>query len=203
MQAAIEIMRPHFQRHGYSVPECSVTCGWPSKLGLSQKKRRIGECWTGKVSADKKAAIFISPILGEKVESEGDVLATLVHEVVHAVVGLKCGHRGDFPKCAKAVGLVGKMTCTTAGPELVEVMRGWSKDLGTYPHGVMRPGDADTNAPKKQSTRMIKCECEHCGYSVRTTRKWLEEAGAPICPLKGHGPMSFEIPDELQDKDED
>jgi hypothetical protein len=34
---------------------------------------------------------------------------------------------------------------------------------------------------KKQSTRMVKCECPDCGYIVRTTRKWLEE-GAPICP---------------------
>ena len=27
------------------------------------------------------------------------------------------------------------------------------------------------------------------GYTVRTARKWLETAGAPLCPVEGHGPM--------------
>lgn len=35
---------------------------------------------------------------------------------------------------------------------------------------------------KKQSTRMIKASCPECGYTVRVTRKWLDTAGAPICP---------------------
>ena len=36
---------------------------------------------------------------------------------------------------------------------------------------------------------MLKCDCEACGYTVRTARKWLEAAGAPLCPIEGHGPM--------------
>jgi hypothetical protein len=36
---------------------------------------------------------------------------------------------------------------------------------------------------------MLKCECSTCGYTVRTARKWLETAGAPLCPVEGHGPM--------------
>jgi hypothetical protein len=35
---------------------------------------------------------------------------------------------------------------------------------------------------KKQGTRLIKCECPECGYIARVTAKWLDEAGAPICP---------------------
>jgi hypothetical protein len=27
---------------------------------------------------------------------------------------------------------------------------------------------------------MLKCECLACGYTVRTARKWLETAGAPL-----------------------
>ena len=34
----------------------------------------------------------------------------------------------------------------------------------------------------QQSTRMVKVVCAGCGYTARTTRKWLDEAGAPICP---------------------
>lgn len=31
--------------------------------------------------------------------------------------------------------------------------------------------------------RLLKVTCPTCGYVVRTTRKWLETAGAPICPV--------------------
>ena len=34
----------------------------------------------------------------------------------------------------------------------------------------------------KQTTRMLKCECPACGYTVRTTRKWLDIA-VPTCPV--------------------
>lgn len=46
---------------------------------------------------------------------------------------------------------------------------------------------------------MLKCECATCGYTVRTARKWLETAGAPLCPLPGHGAMRHEPLDEDQD----
>jgi hypothetical protein len=47
---------------------------------------------------------------------------------------------------------------------------------------------------------MVKCECGDCGYTVRTSRKWLEESGAPICPCNKKS-MGFEIPDELDSDD--
>lgn len=36
--------------------------------------------------------------------------------------------------------------------------------------------DGETTAPRKQAARMLKCECQVCGYTVRTARKWLETA---------------------------
>ena len=43
--------------------------------------------------------------------------------------------------------------------------------------------DINPNAlgPKKQTTRMLKCVCSECGYVARTTAKWLETVGAPLC----------------------
>lgn len=40
-------------------------------------------------------------------------------------------------------------------------------------------------------TRMLKASCGHCAYTVRLTRKWLLDAGPPICPVDGgsHGAM--------------
>ena len=34
-------------------------------------------------------------------------------------------------------------------------------------------------------TRNLKVWCEHCGYTLRTTRKHLAEWGPPICPCRG------------------
>jgi hypothetical protein len=48
---------------------------------------------------------------------------------------------------------------------------------------------------------MVKCACEECGYTARTTKKWLEEAGAPICPCNKK-PMAFEMPEGEGSDDE-
>ena len=53
-------------------------------------------------------------------------------------------------------------------------------------------GVPSSSGPKKQGTRMIKlvCEisdCECGGYTVRTTRRWIE-TGLPLCPV-GHQMM--------------
>ena len=48
--------------------------------------------------------------------------------------------------------------------------------LGDYPHARL-----DLSSRKKQTTRMLKCVCKECGYVARTTQKWLESTGAPLC----------------------
>jgi hypothetical protein len=49
------------------------------------------------------------------------------------------------------------------------------KRFGPYPAGFL------TDNPK-QGTRMRKCECLVCGYTARVARKWITQAGPPICP---------------------
>lgn len=50
--------------------------------------------------------------------------------------------------------------------------------------------------PTKQSTRLLKAVCQanqdgqQCGYTVRVTRKWVDQLGAPPCPV--HGPMHLD-----------
>ena len=43
--------------------------------------------------------------------------------------------------------------------------------------------------PSDGETRQMKCSCPQCGYLIRTTRKWLNYGGTPICPVEGHGRM--------------
>ena len=69
------------------------------------------------------------------------------------------------------------MTATVAGPELRAQLEAISKTLGAYPHGKLTK-----SGRKKQTTRMLKCECTECGFVCRTTKKWLLDLGAPFCP---------------------
>jgi hypothetical protein len=39
-----------------------------------------------------------------------------------------------------------------------------------------------TFTAKKQTTRLLKCECAECGYTARVTAKWIKDSGAPMCP---------------------
>lgn len=173
--AAKKAVEPLFKQHGYTVPEkIRVSCGWPSVKALGKNSRRIGECWATQCSRDESWEIFISPALADPVR----VLDVLVHEIVHAVVGLECGHTGAFRKCALAVGLTGKMTATEAGPELKGHLAAIANRIGTYPHAAL---DSRKSSVKKQSTRLLKVSCESCGYTVRTTQKWID-VGLPTCP---------------------
>lgn len=187
LEAAVACITPLFEQHGYKVPILRVACGWPVRGGLGKKKRVVGECWNKDAATDCIPQIFISPWLVEMVSLDGGVLPTLVHEIVHAVVGHKEKHNKVFGKCARAVGLEGKLTATHAGDALAtKCIDEWSIVLGDYPHARL---DGLKEPSKKQGTRMVKCVCEAqddegeaCGYTCRTTQKWID-IGTPICPV--------------------
>lgn len=163
-----------FEMKGYPLPEkLRVSCGWPHKGGLAKKKRRIGECWSPVASMDVTTEVFISPFLDNALE----VAAVLVHELIHAAVGTRCGHKGDFKKLAVKMGLQGKMTATVAGEELAERLNVLCCEVGIYPHAQL---DGLECPVKKQGTRLIKIVCPDCGYTCRTTQKWIEQ-GLPVC----------------------
>ena len=205
LQGAIEIFRPWFAQIGLPLParvQISVGFGYGAK---AESKKILGECWSRAATTDRVNHIFISPEITNVVE----VLATTIHELVHAADDNVSGHKGRFADSAKKLGLTGQMTATYAGSELAEKLRATADQLGAYPHSALYPtgapvapkpeapeGDDETEAegetegrvssgPKKQGTRMVKVECStdcDCGgYVVRTTEKWLA-VGMPICP---------------------
>jgi len=163
-----------FAEHGAEVPSnVRVSCSWPSQ----SIRKRIGEAWSTRACADGTHETYISPIMDDTTM----VLGTLVHELVHHVVGTDAGHKAPFKRLAVAVGLEGKMTATTVSDELAERLGVLADELGAYPHGAVDPGQGK----KSQTTRLMKCECPECGYVVRTTSKWLDLYGAPFCPCNG------------------
>lgn len=171
LNAMVAKLRPVFAEHEATIPsKVRVTCGWPSTGALAQKTRRIGECWPESASADGTREILVSPVLADSVE----VAAVLVHELVHAALPAGVGHGAPFARLAKSLGLTGKMTATVAGEALRARLAAMVE--APYPHAVL-----DMSKRRKQGTRMLKVECPDCGYTVRTTAKWIE-VGMPACP---------------------
>lgn len=205
LHAAIEALRPRFVEVGMPIPETihvSVGFGYGAKR---ESAVILGQCWAKAASEDRINHIFISP----EVNDTARILDILVHELVHAADDCQSGHKGAFAEAATRLGLEGPMTATTASAALAAEMICLAETLGQYPHGALhasrtarpkvpagpegQPTPKIHSGPGTQTTRMVKVVCEHrddegvCGYTVRTTKKWLA-VGNPHCPL--HGEMT-------------
>lgn len=179
LQAAVEKLRPLFAEIDVELPAVRVSVGWPSKGGTASKGKVIGQCWKSTVATDGVAQIFISPILGEDIVQG---LGVLLHELVHASDDCASGHKGDFAKRARKLGLAGKLTATVvdADSNLYDELERIVGELGDYPHAVLQFEEMLEQRPK-QTTRMLKVVCPEDDYTIRTTRKWID-MGLPTCP---------------------
>ena len=158
---------PHFEEAGFPLPpNVRISIGFPS---AGAKGKAIGECWSSVASRDGHFEIFLKPTL----ETDSRIADVLTHELVHAAVGLEHKHDRVFKRCATALGLEGKMTATVAGDQ----WRAWAEPvlakLGPMPGA---PLANMTTGKKKQTTRLIKCECDTCGFVFRATRQWILDA---------------------------
>jgi hypothetical protein len=169
-------VKPLLAEHGGAVDYTyRISVGFPAG-GRGGNRQAIGQCHPDVMSADHVHELFISPVLG----TAEAVAHVVVHEHIHASVGLKAGHKAPFKQLATAVGLTGKMTATVAGPERQAHMMEWIKvNLPEYPHAALKLAERGS-----KGSRLIKCECPSCGYTVRTTAKWIEAGGAPLCPVE-------------------
>lgn len=175
LNTAARELEPIFNAAGYELPNFRVSIGFTS---MGRRSKRIGECWADSASEDGHFEIFLRPSL----PNSQDIMAVLTHELVHAAVGLEAKHGPKFKRCALAVGLEGKMTATVASNAFKLRLNDIIARIGDIPHAPLN--DGASSAKPKQSTRLIKCECPNCGYTVRTTKKWIDSAGAPFCPTE-------------------
>lgn len=188
LKAVARRLSPLFREWGHPLPfNIRMTCGFPStRLLIGQKNQRIGECWHAQSSKDSHVEIMISPVLDDPMKVAG----VLAHELIHAACGPDVGHKGPFRKIAKKLGLEGRMTATTEGAAFKQMMQPILDDIGPYPHAALNAAKRVRSEYKKQGTRLIKAECSDCGYTVRVTRKWVDDVGVPHCPE--HGPMEVD-----------
>lgn len=183
LETAVKDLRGLFADKGFDVPAAlRVSIGWPRGSRGGKGADVIGQCWDAVASSDKHYELFITPAMKDGPR----ILDVLAHEICHAIAGHKAGHKGPFKQVATAIGLEGKMTATTAGPELKAWCVAFVKRHGDYPSGSL----SENKGRKKQGTRLIKCECDECGYLARVTAKWLSDVGAPYCGVKSHGRMN-------------
>lgn len=164
---------------GLEIRPYSVTCGFPPAGGTRNQGKVIGNCVSPAAVKDGRAFISISPYLDDSVE----VAATLLHELLHAAVGVEHGHKKPFARHLAALGLEGKPTATEAGEAFKQRIAPVLSRLGDYPHA-----GVDLKNRPKQSTRMLKLLCdneEHDPYIVRASRSTIENIGLPSCP-HGH-----------------
>lgn len=157
-----------------TLPAVKVSMGFPFKR-KGKGSHAVGQCWCSTASKEGVCEIFVCPTQDDPIT----VLGILLHEQVHAAVGVREGHKGPFKRVAQAVGLEGKMTATVSGKGLTQFLKNAVKTLGPYPHRELQTGLS--SGPKKDGTRMIKVFCPECEYTVRTTQKWID-VGLPMCP---------------------
>jgi len=169
LNAAVTSMAEWFAEVDVELPAIRVSCAWSKRPG-----KGIAWCWKRERSADGTNEIQVSP---EK-DDPAEVLAALVHEVIHATDDCASKHSGYFKTIAANLGLTGKMTATVPNDELSSRITALAHNLGPYPHAALNP---NAEAKDKQTTRMIKVVCPEEGYTVRTTRKWID-VGLPLCP---------------------
>jgi len=135
---------------GAECPPVAVSIGFPRRRGGISNC--LGECWDGQLASDGRPAIFVSPILEDPVR----ILDVLLHELVHAAVGVECGHRGRFVAVARACGLKGKPTATVAGERLRPRLNALHEALGPLPHAAITPV---VTAGAGSRLRLYVCAC--------------------------------------------
>jgi hypothetical protein len=185
-------MAPAFEQLGAPLPaQLRIAIGFTSS---GRRSRHISECWDNQCSADRHFEIFIRPDLSESQEPMPmQVAAAWAMSWYTPAIGVAAGHGQEFRRVARGIGLVGQMAATTTGPEFEQALRPILAAAGPLPHGRLRlavGASSHSSRGKKPYSRQSKCACSNCGYTVHTTRKWLDLAGAPLCPR--HGQMDVE-----------
>lgn len=172
-EATSQVQRLIFNKPAYALPrKLAVSVGIPAG-----SVRAIGQCWDPRVSTDGTTHVFICPSLDKPIE----VLGTLVHELVHAVVGVQEGHKGEFIRMARAVGLRGKPTATVVEPgtQLHDRLELIFKSIGEYPHRALKKS---RDKPKNRPKRIKLISPGNSDYAVTIGEDVFIAHGVPVDP---------------------
>ena len=119
------LLRAWFSQRGYEIP-LRIRLGVGA---LSNARRTLGVCHAH-LDRDGFRHITISPFIDDPML----VSATLVHELIHALLPADEIHGRRFTAAAQALGLEAPWTGVTPGVELAENLRRIVRQVGPYPH---------------------------------------------------------------------
>ena len=151
LQRATELLTPMIEDAGGEVPQVRVSVGFPK--GRRGRSRAIGQCWSNQSATDGVNNLFVCPTLDDAIE----VLGVLLHELIHATVGVDAGHKGPFVMMSREVGLLRPWTATTPGDDLRDELTKLYEVLGAYPHQAMK---VPATRKKGSTLKLWECECE-------------------------------------------
>ena len=130
LETAIEKLIPIFVKAKLTLPKrINILCDKEDYLKLFGLLH--GMCWTNLSHHPESATIWISHFL-RCVRGKHGILAILTHELVHAIVGVRCGHGIMFRRTARRIGLV-KSDCGGAGKRLRVKLKNIADKLGPIP----------------------------------------------------------------------
>jgi hypothetical protein len=179
LNAFVTYARPEFLAQGYTLPDrIRVSVGFTSS---GSRGKRIGECWADSASEDGYFEIFLKPTMN----NDSRMADVLTHELVHAAVGIPAGHGKAFKDCARAMGLTGPATSTSAGTEWYRWALPVLAELGAMPYGKL--SDGISTASPKQKTNLRKVSCPRCGWLARVTTRHIEPHSHLACPVPSCG----------------
>jgi len=126
LSRAVQSLRQMCARRGLALP-AQVTVH-VADLTNTQHGPAIGLCWPSTSTGERIAAIAIERTMHDAV----DILATLLHELIHAADDCRSQHGPWFAAWAAALGLVG-LPSTVPGPALRRELQQIARALGPYP----------------------------------------------------------------------
>mgnify|MGYP003629696233 CR=1 FL=1 len=151
--------------------------------------KRLGECYIREVSADSNNEIQITMACDDSLK----IAETITHELIHAADNCQSGHKNWFAFCARKVGLIGKLTATSAGPELAAQLNEYITLLGPIPHAKM------TLTPRGKGRNNSKIHCP-CGFKANLSNTWASQVEQQIkhhgkgqCPVCLHDSLNITI----------
>jgi len=176
LNAFIDEARPVFEANGFPIPvNTRVSIGYPT---TGARGKVIAQIIHHKASGDGHYEIFVSPVNADEIA----VAAALTHEACHAACGLEAGHGPVFGKLARALGLDGKLTATTAGAEWFAWAAPILATLGDMPYAAINLAEGRIMRRKK-ATFLKKAHCTDCGFIARVTMAHVTPHTHLNCPV--------------------
>lgn len=161
----------------------AFSCSIPSG-GSTQMRKVAGEIEYAAGTGNGKHEIRIAPSQDDSVQ----VVGIVIHEMIHAFA-IGDGHRRDFARIARFIGLKGKMTATYVekddekGDRLRCVVNSILTTIGEYPHQKVR---APVPRGKRGiGSRMLKIVCTDCDLVMRASATQAEKIDRCDCPVPG------------------